>query len=424
MADGQLVLGHGAAAFASADSLTNCRSLLTHKSNLESESVENERLPSKAGFGHVSFVRPGYVLGVWIFLASWIFGTNCFASETVDQAKLLRAFDLGKGDAVLCYDRDLAFAFVPTGSTGSNTIKLVSLNGDQKVLFQVTEKIVEHSLSCSGDGTTIALVGENPSKGFDLFVLREGIASTYHLSNWSNVFPFEGVRSLLSESGHGIALPSQPVHMSGPDVLREMHLFVYPGEDSRVYFANENVVIERKELIEVLSFNGSRWARKLAKAKDPLLYIEQAGSCSDHIIGVFAIDESNSPSQLYDLTSGNLTKVRRFDRFQRLIKKEPKTNLVGSSDQNQCVYALERWDADLTSFVVFDQSGEELFAVPQNLTGTGEVTSLANRRIALSKDGCRVLVNTYVQPPLSGKGFNGPSQVLVLELRGRKQLCK
>lgn len=352
---------------------------------------------------------------------------GCQAREAFGEVRVLKTFALGKGDAVLCYDQEPAFLFASTESDGPNSVRLFSLDGGQREIARITGKIVPSSLSCSDDGKVVAFVGGNAAKAnLSLFIVRDGATSEYRLDRWSSKYPIEGTHSLLSEDGQAIALPSSPVHVSGPDVLRNMKLFVYA--DGKTFFSGELLIHDQEELVEALSFQNGSWDRKFAIAKESGTFIREAGRCADRTIALFAENESDKPGQIYDISSGRLEKPAWFSGSNFSKKtREHGSGITPGSNFNHCVYAVQRWASthfDLQAVVVFDSAGVGFF-VPKGPTVGNQGATLAQHQISIAKDGCHLLASTYIRQPRSYEELESEGvQVILAHLRSNSKSCQ
>ena len=362
------------------------------------------------------------------FLHVLICGSLGVAANATESVRLFKQFDLGNGDVVLCYDKDPAFVFAPTDSHTTSSIKLVSFDGAQKEILKVAGGVLPDSLSCSDDGKTIAFVRKNEaSQDYGLFIIKEGVVSEYRLSFWADEYPIEGTRSLLSEDGHGIALPGNPSHVGGPDVIGDMSLFVY--ENGKPFFVNNGMLFDHGKALESLSFDGKAWQRTFIIEKDPSVFLEQAGLCLDRTIALATADEAEKPGKLYDLTSGGFQKPAWLDS-SHLVARAMRfgSGLVAASGYNRCLYLVERWATkhfDLKGLAAVERAGVSVFAVPKGLSGNGEETTLASRRIGLTKDGCYVLASTYVRQPQTNQDWHdAATHAVVLQLRGSSRACQ
>jgi hypothetical protein len=359
-----------------------------------------------------------------ILLQLLVYGGGVDAAESV---KLFKQFDLGKGDAVLCYDKDPAFVFASTSSSTTSSIKLILFDGRQEEIVSINGGILPDSLSCSDDGRTIAFVREKgSSQDFGLFIIKDGAISEYNFKNWADEYPIEGTRSLLSEDGRGIALPGSPSHVSGPDIIRQMHLFVY--ENGKPFFVNDALLFDRGTTLESLSFDGSMWKRMFIVEKDPSLFLEQAGLCFDRLIALASADEADKPGKIFDLTSGKFQKPDWPDASQVIARTKQLGNaLVAGASYNRCFYVVEKWVTnhfDLKALAVIEHGSASVFIVPNDLTGNREGTTLASRRIGITKDGCYVLASTYLRQPQANRDWHDAgTHAVVLQLRGNSPIC-
>jgi len=362
-------------------------------------------------------------------IAYAVLATDSFARDALGTVELSKAFDFGKGEAVLCYKEKPAFVFASSGSTAESVVKLVTFEGDQKELYRRSGKLVPGTLSCSDDSATIAAVFEEPPHSFTLLILKDGSRLKYKLSdlaNWPGEFPFEGYRALLSGDGRSIALPATPTHVQGPDVLLGMQLFVY--ESGKSFFLNGSLLHDQDDKLESLSFKKGAWSRNFVISKSRSLFLQHAGVCMGRTIALAGGDESTNPEKIYDLSDGTL-KTPDWPGASRFLGRirAVGSDIVAGASFERCVYAIERWASshfDLKGIATADLDGTAVYAVPRDLAGNGEETTFANHRIGITKDGCRVLASTYVRQPQANEDWQGLGQrTVILRLRGAPQFC-
>lgn len=372
----------------------------------------------------------GMVLIVLVALCFFIPGVSAGAlPNSTGKVELLKVFPLGKGSAVLCYKDRPSFVFASERPDGKNVVSIVPFDGSPKEILGFYGRTVSSTLSCSADGQTIALVSKSMSgTDYDLFVIRDGSSSRYRLRQWTTFFPIVGTTSLLSEDGDAIALPASPEHISGPDIMRDMRLFVYEG---KAFFANRSIVNDRGATLEQLSPKGNRWERRSKLEKKAALFVEQAGYCFGHTIAVLRVDESSGPARLYDITRGKLSSLpAAFSSAVRLTGDESSArSLVASAAQyGRCVYLFGDYEGEfprfsLSEIVTVDRDGATIYGMPDDVMGNGQRVTLESFRVGITKDGCRLLISAYPVQPRTPMDHGGEGQVVVLKLKDSSAAC-
>ena len=143
-------------------------------------------------------------------------------SPPVLEAQIIRTFDVAPF-IVMCYAQTPKFVYVVNRKTGT-TIEEMSFDGARKTLAEFPRPLNESSLSCSSDGSTIAVM----DIGSSLYFIKDGALSEYHFGG--AVLPAFAPNGILSEDGKTIVLPETAIHVSGEDILRDMRaLIVHEG---------------------------------------------------------------------------------------------------------------------------------------------------------------------------------------------------
>jgi hypothetical protein len=166
------------------------------------------------------------------------------------------------GDARFCYEANPAIIFLRYDKTVNKTLIIKKeLNGDERTIGEFPKNGDERSLSCSEDGKTVAVLGDDvDGNDAELFIARDGQISRYRFSRY---YPLAviGVHSLLSTDGRSVALPEIPILVSGPDLLKEMRIFVSP-DGHNVFFEGGRAYLDQDKTIENMvmsNMSGSDW---------------------------------------------------------------------------------------------------------------------------------------------------------------------
>src|SRR5882724_2767563 len=128
-----------------------------------------------------NIVRSRYVLAaMWLLVISM---GPCLSDESDGKASSAMVFDVGSVLPVLCYSSSPAFIFLRR-KVDDTAVVALTFDGAERELLHLSGMVSPTSLSCSSDGSTIAVLRENPPKSVDLFLLQSGMLSENRLDRW------------------------------------------------------------------------------------------------------------------------------------------------------------------------------------------------------------------------------------------------
>jgi hypothetical protein len=349
----------------------------------------------------------------------------CGAEERFGTARVVKAFEVGPVGAVLCYAELPAFIFARKGQSGGYTIVSLSFDGVERELLHLDGLVSVPSLSCSNDGSVIAVLREVPPKSVDLFILKSGVPSQYQLDSWP-INSTRGKTSLLSEDGHSLSLPAEPRLISGPDIIRDMRLFVYSSGNT--FFLEDRIVYDREASIEILSNSIGKWKPDSVIPKKSSMYVNSVGHCSGRTLALIA-DETTERSDVYELSQGKLEKASGIET-RGLESPRPGFGSIyaGSSDFGQCIYAVTKRTSPgdihspLRGFVVAGRNGSRAYRLVPTSDAPTDLVTLSGNRISITKDGCEALISAFVREPRVPQ-FTLPQRVLLFKLVGKQNNC-
>jgi hypothetical protein len=166
-------------------------------------------------------------------------GGSTYSTSVVYQVEMNH---LGTG--TWCYGSEPAFIF-----QDDRKLKRADIKGDVSVLLELPEFL--NSESCSEDGQTISFFSHpnarEPTLRLTVVDVPSGKKSEYLISPpKSNGLYFDPRgRSMMSLDGAIFALPSQPVLVSGPDLLKERRIIHTDTND--VFWTHQFVFVKEGE---------------------------------------------------------------------------------------------------------------------------------------------------------------------------------
>jgi hypothetical protein len=318
------------------------------------------------------------------------------------------------GEARFCYGANPAVIFFRYDRAANKTsIVKKELNGDEHTIAEFPKNRDERSLSCSEDGMTVAaLSDEMDDKGAELFIVRGGQISHYRYSQYYPV-AIAGIRSLLSSDGRNIALREVPKLVSGPDLLREMRVFVNP-EGHNVFFEGNVAYLDQDKMIEKYSYEQHQWKRQTVFVKPPKFGAYEIARCGDRDIATLSDDETVRV-RILDQREPSRNDWLERTGVRKILRNYLKPTVVTAS-YRYCAFPVYGADGvKVEGLVRFD--GRKL----QRFSFADPNVALANRYVAFSKDGCYALIAmvTWV-PPRSQLVY--PPQIRLLG--ASSQQCK
>lgn len=326
------------------------------------------------------------------------------ARDRLTHASVATTFDL-QGKVRFCYDRDPAVVYFQYDKETNKTyVKSRWIDDHELTVFQFDGTADERSLSCSLDGSKIvALDGEQQK----LFIWQAESVSVYRFDK-PLLYSVLGKYSLLSSDGSTIALPSVPIHVSGPDFLAKMRSFA-PDKSWSAFFEGGDAYVDEKRSIDVYRYE-SGWRKRESIAKSPGFSVKEIARCGGHVVASLSDDDSGS-LKILDENSPESTDWLARVGIRSLLSKFRSTVAIDGG-YGQCVLPLIR-KHDVREIL------EELVAIDgdriRRYKIAGARLGFSDDEVRLSKDGCYALFRTFKRVPEIPQ-FTMPQQAVVLRL--------
>jgi len=346
------------------------------------------------------------------------FGWHVFFAELVHAAsqddpssKLQTVWEFPhQGIARFCYDQNLAIVFFRYDQSNRKSLVVTKgLDGQERVIAEFPGNPNERSISCSEDGKTIAaLDGQRKT----LFVAHNASKSLYRFSRYY-AYSITGMRSLLAPYGGGISLPEIPELLSGPDLLKEMKVFIFENGD-RTFFEMDNMYLDSdKEIIKYRhSDDGWKSGEKFDKPSN--FYVRDIARCAKRDIATLSDDET---ARFMVLESRHIDGQDWLHNIGvRRILQNYRATIVITGSYGHCafpLYSLRSRGLVAEGVIRVDSQGLTKFVFPEPRVG------LANDEVLFSKDGCYVLVRMFAQVPDVAQ-FTLPQKVRLLRVSSRQ----
>lgn len=295
------------------------------------------------------------------------------------DAQIIRTFDV-QPNIVMCYDRAPKFIYVVNRKVGT-TLEQMSFDGVSSIVAGFPRPLNELSLSCSEDGSLIAVVDSSSS----LYLVKNGVMSEYRFE--APVLGALRSHGLLAEDGRTIALPERPAHVSGPDILKDMHVFVGQN-DGDTFVLPDKVYVHRpgQRSIDVYEYREGAWRPSgSVTVPETVNFLASVTRCSGR--DVVTLTEYDA-YLYYDVT------VKRIDRNDWLkqigFRRELQRRRFGKAQIHSGRFGHCAWSvrnerivpSPLTALIVADESGIRVYRIKEQLTDTVA-------EIEFTKDGCQ-----------------------------------
>lgn len=321
-------------------------------------------------------------------------------------ARVVATFDLDDiiGKVRFCYDRAPEIIYFRYDrETDRTSVEARSIDGVVRTVFEFSGMGDPRSLSCSVDGSTIAVLSSSQDH---LYIFQASQLSTYKFLHW-RLYSVAGEYSLLSPDGSMISALDEPTHVSGPDALAQMRFL---KTDERVFFERGYAYVdEDNRTIDVYRYTDG-WKRLRSIAIPPGFGTREISRCGSHLVA--SVTDDND-FRLLEFDAQGMISTDWLSRigFKALLRAfNDLMPVVGG--YGRCAFPLlPRRDVrkPLLGLVTFDDQGILRFAVE------GPRLALSDDEIRLSKDGCYALFTAFKQVPKIPE-FTMPQQAVVLKL--------
>lgn len=323
------------------------------------------------------------------------------------SAKVALRLDFGGPN--FCYDRDPALIYSEYDlASGSSRVMLQSLDGDPRMIAKFPDVGGGADVACSRDGSTIAALDVAQEH---LYIIKSSDMATYSFDK-DLLYSVHGRYSLLSPDGSMLSVPGVPIHVAGPDLLRQMRFF-RADRVWNTFFDDNGVYVDKEDRIDLYKYRGNDWQAQRTIAKPAGFGASEVIRCGSHVVASLGNDyeprfltlESPSPGRAAWLRKIGVTAL--FRQFSDLLEID--------GGYGRCVFPLEAkrdFRHILKGLVTFDDEGLHRFVV------SGPPLAVSGRFIDLSKDGCYAMFSAFDQVPNIPQ-FTLPHHTLIVSLAAR-----
>ena len=336
-----------------------------------------------------------------------VFATCCCSATAKDRplsASAASTFDL-QGKVRFCYDRDLEIIYFKNEVSGRTVVEARSIDGHTRTIFELARPGDQRSLSCSSDGSTIAALDNAQDH---LYIYRSSQISIYRFDR-SLLDSAAGQYSLLSRDGASISVPGDPIHVSGPDVLKQMQ-FLKTERGEHAFFEGGSAYVDRSRHIDLYQYSGESWRKLKSISKPSGFYVQEIARCGNHVVA------SLSDDSVFRFKALDEDLAERDDWLNRVgfrkLLKEFNNLMVVNGGYERCAFPLLR-KRDvrkvLLGIVTFDDENIQRFAIK------GSSLAMSDDEVRLSKDGCYALLMAFKSVPKIPE-FTLRQQAVVLKL--------
>lgn len=285
-----------------------------------------------------------------------------------------------------CYDRIPEIIYFENSSSHGQVVSR-SLDNKIRTVFEIPSPGDQRSLSCSTDGTTIAALDSHQDH---LYIFNSYQLSVYKFEH-SLLYSVTGEYSLLSPDGSMISVPGDPIHVSGPDILRKMR-FLRAESNARVFFESGNAYIDEDRVIHLYHYIDN-WKKQRSITKPSGFDVKEISRCGAHVLASLSDDDNFRLLTLDEQTThpdwlsriGVTGLLKAFNNFMAI-----------DGGYGRCVFPLlPRNDVrkPLMGLATFDSQAMQRFSIE------GPLLAISDDEIRLSKDGCYALFMAFKQVP-------------------------
>jgi hypothetical protein len=325
------------------------------------------------------------------------------AKPLILPATIVSAFDF-HGKVRFCYDQVPEIIYLQHDrKTDLTDIVARSIDGRVRTIAQFPGFGDEPSLSCSVDGSTIATLDRDRAH---LYIFKASQVSIYKFDR-RLIYNVAGPYSLLSPDGSMISVPGEPIHVSGPDILRQMKFL---RTERNVFFESGNAYVDEDRSIDLYQYGDDGWKKQRSIAKPPDFGVNEISRCGSHVVASLLDDEDFRFLALDEPATGGIDWLNRIG-VRGLLKAF--NHLVPiDGGYGRCVFPLTpKRDVrhPLLGIATFDNESMQRFSI------AGPLLAHSDDEIRLSKDGCYALFMAFKRVPEIPQ-FTMPQQAVVLKL--------
>jgi hypothetical protein len=326
------------------------------------------------------------------------------AKTAIRPATVVSAFDF-QNRVRFCYDQRPEYIYLHNADNGRTAVVARSLDGQTRTLFELPGFGDDNSLSCSTDGSTIAVLDMHQDY---MFIFRAAQVSIYKFDR-DLFYSVRGESSLLSPDGSTVSAPGDPTHVSGPDVLKQMR-FLRTDRLQDAWFAGDGAYVSNEHSIDVYQNGDEGWKKQRSVSLPADFGVNEISRCGDRILVSLGDDEKTRFITLDEPPKGRDDWLAKMGVTDLLRKFKSFVKVHGA--YGRCVFALVgKRDIRnvLLGIVIFDGERMQRFSIaPRPLAISGD-------EISLSKDGCYALVTAFKRV-YDVPEFTFPQQAVLLKL--------
>jgi hypothetical protein len=325
------------------------------------------------------------------------------AKPVILPATIVSAFDF-HGRLRFCYDQAPEMIYLQhDGKTDLTDIVARSIDGRVRTIGQFPGFGDERSLSCSADGSTIAALNDDHDH---LYIFKASDVSVYKFDHHL-MYSVAGQHSLLSPDGSMIGAPGDPIHVSGPDILKQMKFL---RTKRYVFFEGGNAYVDEDRSIDLYQYKEDGWKKQRSIAKPANFYVTEISQCGSHMLASLGDDNNSRFLALDEPSRGRADWLGGVGVKSVLRTFNDLLSIAGG--YGRCAFPLTpRRDGrkPLLGIVTFDNERMQRFSIE------GPQLAFSDDIVRLSKDGCYALFLTFKQV-YEIPQFTLPQQAVVLKL--------
>jgi hypothetical protein len=324
------------------------------------------------------------------------------AQPVILPATIVLTFDF-QGKVRFCYDQQPEFIYFHKTGSGRTAVESRSIDGRTRTIFDFPGLGDERSLSCSMDGSTVAALNTTKDR---LYIFKASQLSVYKFDR-GLLYSVSGEYSLLSPDGAAISVPGNPIHVSGPDVLRQMRFLM---TKRNAFFENGNAYLDEDRSIDLYQYGDDGWKKQRSIAKPAGFMVNEISRCGSRVLASLGDDNNSRFLTLNEPSRGRADWLKSIGVRGLLRTYSDEVEFDGA--YGRCVFPmLGKYDGRRIAegIVTFDNEGLQRFSI------SDPALSMSDDVISLSKDGCHALISAFKQVPVIPE-FTMAQQAVLLKL--------
>jgi hypothetical protein len=308
------------------------------------------------------------------------------AQPVLLPATIVSAFDF-QGKVRFCYDQQPEFIYFRNTGNGRSAVEARSMDASIRTIFDFPGLGDDNSLSCSVDGSTVAALNTIKDR---LYIYKAPQLSVYKFDR-GLLYSVTGQYSLLSPDGSAIGVPGDPIHVSGPDVLRQMRFF---RTKRNAFFEGGNAYLDEDRSIDLYQYGNDGWRKQRSIAKPAGFSIHEISRCGNRILASLGNSENARFIALDEPSKGRADWLKSIGVRSLFGAFSDQVEFDGA--YGRCVFPLlgmRDGRKIILGIVTFDNEAMQRFTV------AAPPLAMSDDDISLSKDGCHALISAFKQVP-------------------------